>query len=468
MRVAYSIVAVFLLLCMNRAAKIGNDAAAFSKRTTNDVDHYNDEDNSDEVFMDRAIYLATLANGRTRPNPIVGCVIVDVNGKIVGEGFHEKSGCAHAEVQALSQAKEQARGGTAYVSLEPCNHYGRTPPCTLALIKHGIRRVVAGMVDPDFRVAGMGLKFLKDAGLIVRVGVKEELCKEINAPYTFRVLNNRPYGIVVYGLNSILEMKNCNFTAIFDAFNKTTPEVDTVILTFKQFLDFSDYSKTIDCNSMDKHVLDKIFPSHVNIGIVDWELQDNLRKHGSESVGRNNDSFHAQLSRIISIITSKSILSNRKWLLINECSSLSADMNRSQYHNITFISSNNITDYDSLTRISNLIHSFGLNNSDHFVTPNGLSSNAILFLGDSRLHNDKINSNNNDKKYKIDPTIIKSLIQRVLVFTSNNSKPNKENNLIDEIINDYNDLVGKTEIFGDNSNGNMFKVLKLNLKQQNK
>ena len=93
------------------------------------------DDTSDRQYMRRAVHLASLALGKTRPNPCVGCVIVDVNGTIVGEGWHQKAGEAHAEVYALQSAGERARGGTAYVSLEPCNHFGRTPPCTHALLR---------------------------------------------------------------------------------------------------------------------------------------------------------------------------------------------------------------------------------------------------------------------------------------------------------------------------------------------
>eukprot|EP01035_Chromulina_nebulosa_P018597 gene18597-24324_t len=123
--------------------------------------------------MNRAIELATKAIGQTSPNPCVGCVIVSLNGTIVGEGYHERAGLPHAEVGAIKQAGELARDGTAYVSLEPCNHYGRTPPCTLALIKCGIKRVIAGIVDPDPRVSGKGLAFLASQGVEIGIGLQE-------------------------------------------------------------------------------------------------------------------------------------------------------------------------------------------------------------------------------------------------------------------------------------------------------
>ena len=126
----------------------------------------------DDAHMIRALELASLGMGLTTPNPCVGCVIVDEEGHVVGEGWHAKAGEPHAEVNALAQAGQKAFGSTAYVTLEPCNHFGRTPPCTHALLKAGIKRVVAGIVDPDPRVSGAGLEFLKSKGIEVEVGVQ--------------------------------------------------------------------------------------------------------------------------------------------------------------------------------------------------------------------------------------------------------------------------------------------------------
>lgn len=108
--------------------------------------------------MRRALELAARATGKTFPNPVVGCVIVDPStGETVGQGFHPKAGEPHAEVFALRAAGHLARGATAYVSLEPCDHFGRTPPCSRALVDAGVARVVVGFVDPDPRVSGGGL-----------------------------------------------------------------------------------------------------------------------------------------------------------------------------------------------------------------------------------------------------------------------------------------------------------------------
>ena len=111
--------------------------------------------------MERALALAALAEGRTSPNPLVGCVVLDANGELVGEGYHRQAGEPHAEVMALRRAGDRAKGGTLYVTLEPCCHHGRTPPCSEALMAAGVSRVVVAMRDPDPRVAGGGIAQLQ-------------------------------------------------------------------------------------------------------------------------------------------------------------------------------------------------------------------------------------------------------------------------------------------------------------------
>lgn len=137
--------------------------------------------------MRRALALAATAAGKTFPNPVVGCVIVDErSGVVVGEGYHPKAGEPHAEVFALRAAGANAKGCTAYVTLEPCDHFGRTPPCSRALVDAGVTRVVVGFVDPDPRVSGGGIRTLLDAGIEVCVGCCEEECREINADFIAR------------------------------------------------------------------------------------------------------------------------------------------------------------------------------------------------------------------------------------------------------------------------------------------
>jgi len=155
--------------------------------------------NQHRSMMQRCIALACRALGATAPNPLVGCVIVQ-DGQVVGEGFHPKAGEPHAEVFALRAAGEQARGATLYVNLEPCNHYGRTPPCSEAVIKAGIAQVVVGMVDPDPRVSGRGITQLRSAGVEVVVGVEEAACQQLNEAFIHRVRYHRPFGILKYAM----------------------------------------------------------------------------------------------------------------------------------------------------------------------------------------------------------------------------------------------------------------------------
>ncbi|MBF0455631.1 MAG: bifunctional diaminohydroxyphosphoribosylaminopyrimidine deaminase/5-amino-6-(5-phosphoribosylamino)uracil reductase RibD [Magnetococcales bacterium] len=141
--------------------------------------------------MDHALRLAARAVGRTRPNPVVGCVVV-ANGKVVGRGFHPKAGAPHAERFALQEAGEKARGATVYVTLEPCSHTGRTPPCADALIQAGVGRVVAAMTDPNPQVSGRGMRRLADAGIQVVVGVREREAQHLNQPFITWITQGRP------------------------------------------------------------------------------------------------------------------------------------------------------------------------------------------------------------------------------------------------------------------------------------
>lgn len=156
-------------------------------------------DSFDTAQMQRCLELARRALGRTAPNPLVGSVVVQA-GQIVGEGFHPGAGQPHAEVFALQAAGDRARGGTLYVNLEPCNHYGRTPPCTEAVMAAGIRRVVVGMIDPDPRVSGGGVARLQAAGIEVEVGVAEAACQRLNEAFIHRVRYQRPFGILKYAM----------------------------------------------------------------------------------------------------------------------------------------------------------------------------------------------------------------------------------------------------------------------------
>lgn len=146
----------------------------------------------DKFFMERALRLAEKGVGSTSPNPMVGAVLVK-DGEIIGEGFHKKAGEPHAEVLALKQAGERARGAELFVTLEPCSHYGRTPPCVQAIIKAGVTGVVAAMEDPNPLVSGRGIKMLEEAGIQVRVGVMEERARKLNEVFIKYITTKKPF-----------------------------------------------------------------------------------------------------------------------------------------------------------------------------------------------------------------------------------------------------------------------------------
>ncbi|WP_269790133.1 bifunctional diaminohydroxyphosphoribosylaminopyrimidine deaminase/5-amino-6-(5-phosphoribosylamino)uracil reductase RibD [Stenotrophomonas sp. Iso1] len=147
---------------------------------------------TDHLLLARALRLAERAAWTTRPNPMVGCVIAHGD-EVVGEGWHQRAGGPHAEVFALRQAGERARGATAYVTLEPCAHYGRTPPCALALIEAGVGRVVAAMGDPFPDVDGGGFALLRQAGIEVAVGLMGDKARELNRGFLSRIERGRPF-----------------------------------------------------------------------------------------------------------------------------------------------------------------------------------------------------------------------------------------------------------------------------------
>lgn len=146
---------------------------------------------ADVAWMRRALELASLATGATSPNPLVGCVIVG-DGERVGEGYHTRCGQPHAEPVALAAAGERARGATLYVNLEPCSHFGRTPPCTEAILAAGVSRVVCGMIDPNPVVSGRGVAQLRAAGVEVTVGVCEAAATRLNAGFVIAQRERRP------------------------------------------------------------------------------------------------------------------------------------------------------------------------------------------------------------------------------------------------------------------------------------
>ena len=146
----------------------------------------------DVAFMQLALNLAKQGEFTTTPNPSVGCVLVK-DGEVVGKGFHAKAGEPHAEVMALREAGENARGATAYVTLEPCSHFGRTPPCAKGLVEAGVSKVIAAMCDPNPQVAGKGLQILSDAGIESAVGLLEENAEQLNKGFLKRMRTGKPF-----------------------------------------------------------------------------------------------------------------------------------------------------------------------------------------------------------------------------------------------------------------------------------
>lgn len=153
----------------------------------------------DAWHMQRALELATLGQGYVEPNPMVGCVIVE-GAEIIGEGWHRRYGQAHAEIEALRLAGHRAQGATMYVTLEPCCHQGKTPPCTRAVIQSGVRRVVIAQRDPFPKVNGGGVDELRAAGIEVEVGLLEAEAQRLNAPYLKLLETGRPWLIAKWAM----------------------------------------------------------------------------------------------------------------------------------------------------------------------------------------------------------------------------------------------------------------------------
>lgn len=152
-----------------------------------------------ELYMKLALENAKAMKGQTTPNPLVGSVIVNDN-RIVGIGAHMKAGEPHAEIHAIRMAGEQARGGTIYVTLEPCSHHGRTGPCAEAIVQAGIKKVVVATLDPNPLVSGRGIKILQDAGIEVLVGVCEEESKKMNEVFNKYIMTKRPFVTIKSGV----------------------------------------------------------------------------------------------------------------------------------------------------------------------------------------------------------------------------------------------------------------------------
>ncbi|MDX2469641.1 MAG: bifunctional diaminohydroxyphosphoribosylaminopyrimidine deaminase/5-amino-6-(5-phosphoribosylamino)uracil reductase RibD [SAR324 cluster bacterium] len=151
-------------------------------------------------FMEKAISLSLKSFGKTQPNPLVGAVLVDDSGEIIATGYHKKAGAAHAEVDCLKDCPIAPENSTLFVTLEPCNHTGRTPPCTQLLIDKKISKVIIGTLDPNPLVSGKGVERLKEAGIAVEVGILETECREINQIYNHHITTGLPFITIKAGI----------------------------------------------------------------------------------------------------------------------------------------------------------------------------------------------------------------------------------------------------------------------------
>ena len=149
----------------------------------------------DERWMKRALRLAEKGRGRTSPNPMVGAVLVK-DGKVVGEGYHPRAGEPHAEMIALRKAEGETKGATLYLNLEPCTHYGRTPPCAPAVVGAGVARAVIGMEDPNPLVTGKGIEVLRKGGLDIEIGILEKECRKLNEAFCKYIVKKEPFVIL--------------------------------------------------------------------------------------------------------------------------------------------------------------------------------------------------------------------------------------------------------------------------------
>tara|TARA_Y100001968_G_C19382013_1_gene730824 strand:+ start:538 stop:1632 length:1095 start_codon:yes stop_codon:yes gene_type:complete len=152
-------------------------------------------------WMKRAILLASLGKGKTSPNPMVGAVILDKNKNLISEGFHQKAGEPHAEAMAFNNLKKDAKGGSMYVNLEPCCHYGKTSPCVDKVISSGIKKIYISIQDPDNRVAGKGIKLLEEAGIKVYLGLCKKESLELNKAFIHRNTTNRAFGVLKWAMS---------------------------------------------------------------------------------------------------------------------------------------------------------------------------------------------------------------------------------------------------------------------------
>ena len=195
-------------------------------------------------WMKRAIFLASLGSNTTSPNPRVGAVILDKNGRLISEGFHFKAGMPHAEAMAFNNLKKDAQGGTMYVNLEPCCHHGKTPPCVEKVISSGIKKVFISIEDPDKRVSGKGIKLLKEAGIEVYLGLCKKESLDLNKAFIHRNITKKAFGVLKWAmsLDGRIALKNGKSKWI------TNEESRSLVHSFRAEFDLDELIKNLDKN----------------------------------------------------------------------------------------------------------------------------------------------------------------------------------------------------------------------------
>lgn len=250
--------------------------------------------------MDEALDLAAQGRGNTSPNPLVGAVVRSRTGQIVGRGFHERAGRPHAESRALDAAGPAAAGGTLYCNLEPCNHTGRTGPCTDRIIAAGVKRVVVGVVDPDPRVGGTGIDCLRRHGITVKLGVRRTKAARLNEAFITRVTRGRPFLVMKVavsrdgkiasrpGVRTTLTSESANravqtWRAECDAIGvgSNTIVVDDPLLTIRGVRREAPVTRVIFDRRLRTPATARIFGTMAAGPVVIVTTEENVRAHGA-------------------------------------------------------------------------------------------------------------------------------------------------------------------------------------------
>ena len=260
----------------------------------------------DYRLMSHALQLARRGITSTHPNPRVGCILVK-NGHIIGEGWHEKAGLAHAEIMALQNADEQVHGAIAYVTLEPCSHYGRTPPCADTLIESGVSEVVIAMQDPNPLVAGKGIDKLEQAGIRVRTGLLQQQAKELNRGFVRRMQHRRPWVTVKLGasLDGRTAMRNGESQWITGPQARADVQklraASSAILTGSGTVLADDPSLTVRLEGTTRQPLRVVLDSHLSIPDSAKIFQDGHPLLIATATNENDDRFQQLKERGIDI-----------------------------------------------------------------------------------------------------------------------------------------------------------------------